>query len=338
MFQHITKQANALMKTAIPLMAKLDVPPTPSNYGLWYEYVSNTNPTLNKVVDRALRRFGNLPDFVSKELFNEFLLPNEFQQAPRQSKALSSLTHSLASETGQLSGEIATFSHQLTTAKKALKFTKEADQLEKLADFLEKSTLNAHQAIQQFDQSLSKAQAELTVLRAELADLRKSSERDPLTLLNNEKGFERALYSRIPLAEDDLSMLLIDIDDLGSINQDYDMKAGTSLIRYMAKLLSSQLPEQASIARLEGGRFAILLCETELSEAARFAESLRLDISNQKIRYKNTKVLLRQITASIGVATLLGDEGPEALIERARHYLLYAKRSGKNQVAHHEQS
>ncbi|MBR7888457.1 GGDEF domain-containing protein [Marinomonas sp. A79] len=337
MFQHITKQANALMNAAIPLMAKLDVPPTPSDYGLWYEYVSNTNPKLNKVVDRALRRFGSLPDFVSKELFNEFLLPDEFQQTPRQSKTLNSLTESLTSESGQLSEDIAAFSHQLTTAKKALKFTKEADQLEKLAEFLEHSTINASHAIQQFDQSLTKAQKELTALKAELADLRKSSERDPLTLLNNEKGFERALYSRIPYAEDDLSLLLINIDGLGNINQEYDFKAGTSLIRYMAKLLSNQLPEQASIARLEGGSFAILLCETELSDATKFAESLRLDISNQKIRYKNTKVLLRQVTASIGVATLLGDEGPEALIERARHYLMYAKRSGKNQVAHHEQ-
>ncbi|MCB5161918.1 GGDEF domain-containing protein [Marinomonas algarum] len=336
MFQQSTEQANELMQTALPLMEKLEVPPTPSNYGLWYEYVSNTNPRLNKVIDRALRRFGNLPDFVSKELFNEFLLPDQFQQAPRHEKTLQTLTETLTTDATHISTELSTFNKNLETAKKALKFTTDSKQLEKLAGFLENSAFKANQAISHFDQTLSDAQAELTALRSELNQLRKSNERDDLTLLLNNKGFEKALYKKLPHAEDDLSVLLIDIDNLGDINREYDIKAGDGLIRFMAKLLLSLLPENAAVARIDGGRFGVLLNETELAEASRLAETIRESISTQKIRYKNTKVLLRSVTASVGVATLLGDETPKALIERAEHYLTYAKRSGKNQIAHHE--
>ncbi|WP_417560915.1 GGDEF domain-containing protein [Marinomonas sp.] len=336
MFQHNIKQANQLMRSAIPLMVKLDIPPTPYNYGIWYEYASNRNPKFNQVVDRALRRFGGLPAFVSQELFNEFLLPEEFQHAHRQGSVLKSLTTNLETNTSSIASELELFNGTLRNAKAALKNANEPAQIERLALLLERGAFKANQAIEKFSSSLLSAQEELANLRSELLDVKKNTELDTMTLLANEKGFERSLFSLVPYAEDDLTLLLIDIDNLAEINQEYGNKAGTSLIRYIAKLLLELLPENGFIARIKGGRFAMLLSETELSAASQLAESIRNEVSIQKIRYKNTKVLLRQVTVSIGVATLFGDESPSELVERSQHYLLYAKRSGKNRIAHHE--
>lgn len=336
MFQHNIKQANQLMRSAIPLMVKLDIPPTPYNYGIWYEYASNRNPKLNQVVDRALRRFGSLPAFVSRELFHEFLLPEEFQQADHQGAALKNLTTNLETDTTQVSSELQKLSNTLKRSKEVLTNLDDPKQLERLALILEQGAFKANQAIEHFSQSLQAAQEELASLRSELSNVKKNGELDAMTLLANEKGFERALFSLLPHAEDDLTLLLIDIDDLSGINQEYGNKVGTSLIRYIAKLLLSHLPEQSFLARLNGGRFAVLLDETELSIAAQLAESLRQEVAAQKIRYKSTKMLLRPVTISIGVATLFGDESPTELVERAQHYLLYAKHSGKNRIAHHE--
>ncbi|ETX11461.1 diguanylate cyclase [Marinomonas ushuaiensis DSM 15871] len=331
MFQHSVTQANELMRLAIPLMEKLDIPPTPYNYGIWYEYTSNRTPKLNRVVDRTLRRFGSLPAFVSQELFNEFLLPKEFQYAYQQGPVLKELTDNLESETSTASNEIHTFHEALRNTKEALKDIKTPDQLEKLTSQLELRTLKTNQIIEHYSQSLLRAQEEIAKLREGLSDANKASEIDPLTLLANEKGFEHALLSLTPYAEDDLSLILIDIDDLSVINNEYGKNVGTSLIRYIAKLLFRLLPEKASIGRINGGRFAILLSETEIAVAVKFAELLRNEIETQKIRYKNTKVLLPQVTVSIGVTTLIGDESPNQLIKKAQHFLLYAKRSGKNQ-------
>ncbi|WP_421851966.1 GGDEF domain-containing protein [Marinomonas sp.] len=336
MFQHNVKQANQLMRSAIPLMVKLEIPPTPYNYGIWYEYASNRNPQLNQVVDRTLRRFGGLPAFVSQELFNEFLLPEEFQNAHRQGFVLKDLTTNLETNTTKISGELEKFSDTLRSTKMALKNAKEIGQVERLALLLEQGAFKANQAVEVFSDALLSAQEEIATLRSELLDVKKNTELDPMTLLANEKGFERSLFTLVPYAEDDLTLLLIDIDNLGEINQEYGTKAGTSLIRYIAKLLLSLLPENGFIARLDGGRFAILVSETELSVASQLAESICNEVSIQKIRYKNTKVLLRQVTVSIGVATLFGDESPSELVQRSQHYLLYAKRSGKNRIAHHE--
>ncbi|MGJ8648471.1 MAG: GGDEF domain-containing protein [Marinomonas colpomeniae] len=336
MFQHNKKQASKLMRSAIPLMAKLDIPPTPYNYGIWYEYSSNRSPELNQVVDRALRRFGSLPAFVSQELFSEFLLSEEFQYAHRQGPVLKQITEDLETETHSVSDELNQFQSTVGKAKQILQKSNDPKQLGQIASLLEQTAFKTNQIVEQFSQTLITAQEELAAIRAELLDAKKSTETDPLTLLANEKGFERTLFSLVPYSEDDLTLLLIDIDDLGVINQEYGKKVGTSLIRYLSKLLLGALPKGGSIARLTGGRFAMLLSETELSVASQFAEKLRHDVSIQKIRYKNSKLLLRQVTVSIGVSTLFGDESPNELIEKAQHHLVYAKRSGKNCVIHNE--
>ena len=336
MFQHNTKQANKLMRSAIPLMVKLDIPPTPFNYGIWYEYASNNNPKLNQLVDRAIRRFGSLPAFVSKELFTEFLLPDEFQQADVHGERLKNLASGLETNTANISKDIETFQANVKKTKNAISIVDSPSQIEQLAFSLEQGAFQINQAIERFGRSLVSAQDELAMLRAELSDVKKNTELDAMTLLANEKGFERTLFSLVPYAEDDLTLLLIDIDNLARVNDEYGKKAGTSLIRYISKVLLGMLPEKGFLARLEGGRFAMLLNETELCVAAQLAESIRHEVSIQKIRYKNTKVLLRQVTVSIGVATLFGDESPKELVERSQHYLIYAKRSGKNAIAHHE--
>ena len=336
MFQHNKRQASKLMHSAIPLMAKLEIPPTPYNYGIWYEYSSNRSPELNQVVDRALRRFGSLPAFVSQDLFSEFLLSEEFQYAHRQGPVLRKMTENLETGTHSVSNELSQFQQTISKTKKILLKKNNSEQLEQVATLLEKSASKTHQIVEQFSQSLINTQEELATIKAELFDARRATETDPLTLLANEKGFERILFSLVPYSEDDLTLLLIDIDNLSSINEEYGNGAGTSLIRYLSKLLSNSLPEGGTIARLTGGKFAMLLNETELSVASQFAETLRHEVSLQKIRYKNTKVLLKQITVSIGVATLFGDESPNEFIEKAQHHLIYAKRSGKNCVIHNE--
>ncbi|WP_262368487.1 GGDEF domain-containing protein [Marinomonas sp. IMCC 4694] len=336
MFQHNIKQANRLMRSAIPLMVKLNIPPTPYNYGIWYEYASNRNPTLNQLVDRALRRFGGLPAFVSKEIFNEFFLPEEYQNTQHQGAALKKLTCDLETHTAGTSDELGQFNRTLRKARKAIKKTSDPQQLDKLVLMIDKSAFHASQAVESFCESLNAAHEELAVLRAELSEAKKSTEIDNLTLLANAAGFERSLFSLTPHAEDDLTLLIIDIDNLGEINRLHGVKAGTSLIRYIANLLLESLPENGFIARLKGGQFAMLLSETELSMGSHFAETIRNAVSMQKISNKNSKALLNQVTVSIGVATLYGDESPTELITRTKNYLQHAKRSGKNVIAHHE--
>ena len=336
MFQKGIKQANQRMRSAIPLMLKLNIPPTPENYGIWYEYASNSTPKLNQIVDKAIRRFGSLPSFVSSDLYREFLLPVEAKKAKSHNQTLTTLSSTLGSDTQTALTQLTAFSTKLTQVSAELKQEPDNGQLEQLTVMLEQSALETNTVIKQYSQHLLEVQKELAALKIALSNTKKTDETDWLTSLANAKGFERYLFVFNQKAEDDLSLLLIDIDDLAGINEEYGEKAGTALIRYVGKLLQAKLPLHCVLARIEGGRFAALLKETELSDATWLANQIKDDVASQKIRYKNTQTLLRQVTVSIGVVTVVGSESPKQLIERAQKNLNKAKRSGRNTVAHYE--
>ena len=335
MFQHSIKEANQLMRSAIPLMVKLDIPPTPYNYGIWYEYASNNNPKLNQVVDQTIRRFGSLPAFVSKELFNEFIMAEDIKQSDAHHHSLNHLTETLSEESASVTKELAVFTQSLKDTRNALNSNTDQKKLEQIATLLDRRAFKANQIVEQFGETLNQAQDELVRLRQELAEVKKNTELDPMTLLSNEKGFERTLFSLSPFAEDDLTLLLIEIDDLSGLQQEYGKKIAASLILYIAKTLTQFLPKRAFLARLKNGKFAAIIKEMELGEASELADAVRLHISKQKIRNKHDNSMLKQVTASVGVATLLGDESPMDLVKRTQHYLTYAQRSGNNRIAHH---
>ncbi|RNF49962.1 GGDEF domain-containing protein [Marinomonas hwangdonensis] len=338
MFQKGIKQANQRMRSAIPLMLKLNIPPTPENYGIWYEYASNSTPKLNQIVDKAIRRFGSLPSFVSSDLYREFLLPVEAKKAKSHNQTLTTLSSTLGSDTQTALTQLTAFSTKLTQVSAELKQEPDNGQLEQLTVMLEQSALETNTVIKQYSQHLLEVQKELATLKVALSKSsgKKSDETDLLTSLANVKGFERYLFAFNQKAEDDLSLLLIDIDDLAGINKEYGEKAGAALIRYVGKLLQAKLPPHCVLARIEGGRFAALLKETELSDATSLANQLQDHVASQKIRYKNTQTLLRQVTVTIGVVTVVGSESPKQLIERAQKSLNKSKRCRKNTVSHYE--
>lgn len=51
-------QSAAYLKQAVPLMIKYQIPTTPNNYHLWYNYVSGAMPELNNAVDHAIKLQG----------------------------------------------------------------------------------------------------------------------------------------------------------------------------------------------------------------------------------------------------------------------------------------
>ncbi|MGB7390312.1 diguanylate cyclase domain-containing protein [Marinomonas sp.] len=323
-------KATELMQKAVPMMLKLEVAPTPYNYGIWYEYVSNRNQKLNQIMDGTLRKLGHLPGFLSRELFHEFLLPDEFQQGNGQKKKLKSIVDSAASSSKDMSKGLDELNTVLAKSRKILKRADKEEHIDSVINYLEKGALVASQKANHFNQSLEQVHAELAKLKAELDDIKKQNDVDELTQLGNQKGFERTLYQWLPDAEDDISIILLDIDNLASINQQFGKRAGTALIRYIADLMKTLALEKSVMSRFEGGTFGILLNEATLDFTHRFAELLRQQISEQKIRYKQSKIHMPQVTVSVGIATLLGQEGPEEFLERARKNLLRAKQSGKN--------
>lgn len=127
------------------------------------------------------------------------------------------------------------------------------------------------------------------------------------------------------------SVLLLDLDHFKQVNDVHGHSAGDLVLQAVAAALRQGVRPYDLCCRYGGEEFLVILPETALEAAAGIAERLRHDIENLKIAV--TKKTDLRITASIGAATLVGNESIDQLIARADEAMYNAKASGRNRVS-----
>lgn len=123
-----------------------------------------------------------------------------------------------------------------------------------------------------------------------------------------------------------LSLVFFDIDDLKTINDQYDHFTGDSVIKDLAKLIRKQLRSSDILARWGGDEFVVLFPNITLADAIVLTERMR-DIIEANNFTKSIKV-----TCSFGIVTMKDDSSLESLILEADHLMYTGKKLGKNHV------
>ncbi|MEM7661440.1 MAG: diguanylate cyclase [Pseudomonadota bacterium] len=161
-------------------------------------------------------------------------------------------------------------------------------------------------------------------------DLQERSLTDPLTGLLNRRGLEVA-GQRLMRAPSDLPTALIvaDIDHFKAINDSHGHAVGDEVIASTARQMSAIVGRSATVSRIGGEEFVVLLPGTDLLEAAELAERIRCAVSASIISSAKGEA---RWTACFGVAELRRDDDLSSAIMRADHALYLAKSSGRNAV------
>jgi len=175
--------------------------------------------------------------------------------------------------------------------------------------------------------------------------------KDNLTGLYNDRFFYDRLAKDIKKSladKKELSLLFLDLDRFKEVNDTYGHLAGSRVLTELGSVLAATLKNRlATAARYGGDEFIVILPDTSLEKALKYAEVLRKTIQEFvfiKRPYPGGEKALRiagVITSSIGVATLdpsLIDarhgqgELREGLIKAADSAMYSAKQNGKNCV------
>ncbi|QIE99434.1 sensor domain-containing diguanylate cyclase [Pantoea stewartii] len=157
-----------------------------------------------------------------------------------------------------------------------------------------------------------------------VADLNDKAMTDPLTGLNNRRGFyaQAAQHRQEPVQ----SAIAIDIDHFKIINDRYGHDAGDKVLVSLAGLLRKRCRTLDVISRFGGEEFVLLLPGTSMGDAAAMAERIREAVSHTVFPFINS------MTVSLGVATLNGLGDDASLLRRADEALYAAKDEGRNCV------
>lgn len=165
-----------------------------------------------------------------------------------------------------------------------------------------------------------------------MRELEKASRTDPLTKTGNRREFDCIVREEIRKGQQDgtpLSLLIIDIDHFKLINDEFGHAGGDDALIFVVERLKEQLPQQASMFRIGGEEFYILLSQTDLSAAHQIAEHLRQDLATQPLRLLETDI---QMTISLGVIQLSDEDNLETSLKQVDKALYQAKKTGRNKV------
>ena len=156
---------------------------------------------------------------------------------------------------------------------------------------------------------------------------------DELTDLPNRRAFFLQGAKEISRAERNkisFSLLMLDLDHFKNINDTYGHDAGDFVLKQFSNLLRENIRESDMAARLGGEEFSILLPETELKYAVKFAERIRQAVEQERMRVQDQSI---NMTVSIGVVTYSENlPDPKSVIKQADDCLYKAKRQGRNKA------
>jgi diguanylate cyclase (GGDEF)-like protein len=176
------------------------------------------------------------------------------------------------------------------------------------------------------------AEAALALENIELHfQVRRQAVTDDLTGLANHGRFQELLNAEIEQVRryhHPIGLIMLDIDNFKSVNDNYGHQQGDAVLRHVARVLRENSRDADSPARYGGEELALILPHTHLEGAHAIAERIRASVEGLRVSRTDGHGMLR-ITASLGVAaSTLGDK--DALIADADAALYAAKRRGKN--------
>ncbi len=161
------------------------------------------------------------------------------------------------------------------------------------------------------------------------------SERDSLTGLLSAQGIERACKRELTRSRHfgrRIAAVVLEVEGLPELNESHGKRVGDAALREMARLIEQFVRDFDLAARLNGGRFALVLPESDLIRGASMAEQVRELVVGRLVEMLGAQRVLR-MPLSAGVAVWHGgDETWTELLARAQAALLEAKRDGGNRT------
>lgn len=154
---------------------------------------------------------------------------------------------------------------------------------------------------------------------------------DPLTGLYNRRGLQNRLDTLLSLDASGHYVLLLDIDYFKAYNDHYGHMMGDQALIQVSAAIRDAVRSRDIVTRYGGEEFMVVLTSTTAEAALQTAERIRQRVYDLKIPHMFNHSVATNVTVSIGLAPLLGEE-VETALEQADKALYEAKHLGRNNI------
>jgi diguanylate cyclase (GGDEF)-like protein len=155
---------------------------------------------------------------------------------------------------------------------------------------------------------------------------------DGLTGLVNHKNFYEVLEKELWRSRrygGQISLIMVDVDNLKKINDAYGHRAGDKVIKEISQRINKCIRQIDTAARYGGDEFAIILINTSIIDASVVAKRMLDAVSKAPTSWNNEEIAL---SVSVGLCQYDAQATPEDITGRSDQALYLAKQAGKNTV------
>lgn len=324
-----------MLRMVIPRLASLDLPVTPLNYALWYEYFLGNNEQLNKQMDELLEKEGGWCQEEAEGLFRTYVLGESSQRYDNINKDVQSLLARVMTLVSDAGGDVEEFGSSLKNASESLSSTDgHVSELGQLVTSLIDSTEQMVTSNQTVQEQLVTSTQEVERLKKDLEAVKREAMLDPLTGIANRKVLDQNLLLTLQQVKEGMSacVIMLDVDKFKLLNDRFGHLVGDKVLKFLAQTLTEAVKGKDCVARYGGEEFCIILRDITPEGALSVAEALRQTVEKADLKRSETGESLGRVTISLGVTCVRGGDSTEDIIERADAALYTSKNQGRNRV------
>ena len=330
------QESAGYVRLALPLMSQYNIPITPRNYAVWYDYVSGKSRELRDAIDAMLSKAEQFSDEINDVLYQRFCSEMDEGALVDLRNNLRQLLLDIFSQVAQLTEQAGEYETIVSKSVDKLSEGTSIQDIRSVVDDIIVETKKIGRSGRATQEKLQEATAELESLKKEFEQAKAAALVDFLTGIANRKAFDMAIKGSVEDVASDtepLSLLLIDIDHFKRFNDEYGHIVGDEVLRLVARKIKENVRGRDFVARYGGEEFAVILPGTPVLGAKTVAENIRVSFSEGRLKRVKTSEYLGTLTISIGAAQYRPGESVEALVDRSDQALYFAKDAGRDRVA-----
>lgn len=336
-------QTLALLRAVVSEMGRHDAAANPLAYAVFYERLAGINPGLTRAFDDALQATPRLDDATVERLFRRHVAEVGADDTDRIQRDMQRLMSDMAASAARTGSDAGRFGEQLGgltgALSGALSGALQAGDVRQVGEQVQR-TLQSTQAMQHsvatLQAQIAESRHEIERLREDLVRTREEATLCPMTRVLNRRGFDQKLADMLrerPPRGASHCLILLDIDHFKRVNDNHGHTVGDRVIAGLGEVLRS-VPREPGMAcaRYGGEEFAVLLPATTLPRATQVAEAVRTRARAMRLRDRQTREIVVQVTVSAGVAAWQPGEDEQAFVACADAALYRSKETGRDRV------